>query len=56
MTEKLPQAVKDEVAKLIPLGKFGEPRDVANAVLFLASDNAGYITGQVIQVDGGMLM
>ena len=40
----------------IPLGSFGEPEDIAEAVAFLASENAGYITGQVLCVDGGMAM
>ncbi|HDI83869.1 MAG TPA: 3-oxoacyl-[acyl-carrier-protein] reductase [candidate division WOR-3 bacterium] len=56
MTEKLSDEVKESYFKLIPLGRFGEPEDVAKVVRFLASDDAGYITGQVIQVDGGLLM
>ena len=40
----------------IPLGKMGQPEDIANAVVFLASDKASYITGQVVNVDGGMVM
>ncbi len=56
MTEKLPENVKEEMLKTIPLGKFGTPEDVANAVVFLASPEAGYITGQVIHVNGGMYM
>ena len=54
MTEVLSDAVKEAAATQIPLGKFGKPEDVAKAVTFLASEDAGYITGQVIQVDGGM--
>ena len=54
MTEVLSDAVKEAAAAQIPLGKFGKPEDVAKAVTFLASEDAGYITGQVIQVDGGM--
>ena len=50
----LSDAVKEAAATQIPLGKFGKPEDVAKAVTFLASEDAGYITGQVIQVDGGM--
>ncbi len=56
MTDKLTDDVKDAMMKLIPLQKLGEPKDVANAALFLASDYAQYITGQVITVDGGMVM
>lgn len=55
MTAKLPEDVKELMLKQIPLGKFGSPSDVAKVALFLASDQAEYITGQVIQVDGGML-
>ncbi|HHN66362.1 MAG TPA: 3-oxoacyl-[acyl-carrier-protein] reductase [Nitrospirae bacterium] len=56
MTEKLPENVKQEMLKTIPLGKFGTPQDVANAVLFLSLPVSGYITGQVIHVNGGMFM
>ena len=56
MTDRLSDDVKEGYFKLIPLGRFGEPEDVAKVVRFLASDDAGYITGQVIQVDGGLLM
>jgi len=56
ITERLSDEVKEGYFKLIPLGRFGEPEDVAKVVRFLASDDAGYITGQVIQVDGGLLM
>jgi 3-oxoacyl-[acyl-carrier protein] reductase len=56
MTENLPENVKENYRKLIPLGREGLPEDVANLCLFLASDEASYITGQVIRVDGGMLM
>jgi len=54
MTEGLPQAVKDEFLKLIPLKRGGSVEDVANAALFLASDLSAYISGQVIAVNGGM--
>lgn len=56
MTAVLSEKVKEGAAAQIPLGKFGEPEDIANAVAFLASDNARYITGQVLAVDGGMAM
>lgn len=56
MTDVLPEAVKEATVKQIPLGTFGTPEDVANAVAFLASDQAGYITGQVLHVDGGMVI
>lgn len=54
MTERLPDKVKDQVRGLIPLDRFGTPEDVALAVLFLASPAAGYITGQVLNVNGGL--
>lgn len=56
MTEILPENIKENYRKMIPLGREGLPEDVANLCLFLASDQASYITGQVIRVDGGMLM
>lgn len=56
MTEVLSDKVKENVISTIPLKKFGEAADIAQTVCFLASDAANYITGQVIQVDGGMLM
>jgi len=56
MTEVLSEQVKAEMLKIIPLSRFGKPEDIANTVLFLVSDSASYITGQVIQVDGGMVM
>ncbi|MDR0488673.1 MAG: 3-oxoacyl-[acyl-carrier-protein] reductase [Propionibacteriaceae bacterium] len=54
MTAKLPQAAMDKLLGLVPLKRVGEPKDIAHAVLFLASDMGRYITGQVLQVDGGM--
>jgi 3-oxoacyl-[acyl-carrier protein] reductase len=56
MTDPLSQEIKDKMISLIPLGRFGTDRDVAAAILFLASDEAGYITGQVLGVNGGMHM
>ena len=56
MTDKLPDEVKKALAAQIPLERLGEPQDVANAALFLASDEASYVTGQVISVNGGMYM
>jgi 3-oxoacyl-[acyl-carrier protein] reductase len=56
MTDELPQAVKDAVIAKIPLGCFGETKDIASMVAYLASPAARYITGQVFAVDGGMTM
>lgn len=56
MTAVLPQEVKDRMLAMIPLKRFGQPKDIANAVKFLASEDAGYITGAVLRVNGGMYM
>ncbi|GAB5615596.1 3-oxoacyl-[acyl-carrier-protein] reductase [Faecalimonas canis] len=56
MTKDLPDKVKEESIAKIPLGYYGKPEDVAGAVSFLASEKAGYITGQVLHVDGGMVI
>ncbi|MGE4357895.1 MAG: 3-oxoacyl-[acyl-carrier-protein] reductase [Candidatus Omnitrophota bacterium] len=55
MTDKLSPEIKAKMLERIPLGRFGTPRDIARVALFLASDSADYITGQVIVVDGGMI-
>lgn len=54
MTEAVPDKVRDYLVKQIPLGRAGSPKDIANAVAFLASDHSSYITGQVIACNGGM--
>lgn len=56
MTESLPQLVKDEMLKRIPLKRFGKTQDIAEVVAFLASESASYITGETIHVNGGMYM
>jgi 3-oxoacyl-[acyl-carrier protein] reductase len=56
MTSALSDDFKQNALKLIPLGRVGTPDDVAHSVVFLASENASYITGHVLNVNGGMLM
>ena len=56
MTDALSEEVKNQMMSVIPLGKLGKPEDVARTVLFLLSEDAAYITGQTIHVDGGMVM
>lgn len=56
MTEKLPEEIKKKMLSSIPIGRWGEPEEVARAVLFLVSGMSSYITGQVMNVDGGMVM
>jgi 3-oxoacyl-[acyl-carrier protein] reductase len=56
MTEALPEKAREELAAQIPLGRLGSADDIAHAVIFLASDQAGYITGQTLGVNGGMYM
>lgn len=56
MTAVIPENIKEEMLRSVPLARMGQPEDVAKAICFLASDEAAYITGQVIKVDGGMVM
>lgn len=56
MTEKLPEKVQEQMMSVTPLKRFGKPEDVAKAVCFLASPESDYITGQILNVDGGMVM
>jgi 3-oxoacyl-[acyl-carrier protein] reductase len=56
MTDVLSQEIKDKMRAMIPLGRFGSERDIAAAIVFLASDEASYITGQVLEVNGGLHM
>jgi 3-oxoacyl-[acyl-carrier protein] reductase len=56
MTDKLNEDVKTEMLKQIPLARFGEPKDIARTVVFLASEDSAYMTGQTLHIDGGMVM
>ncbi|MCX7921817.1 MAG: 3-oxoacyl-[acyl-carrier-protein] reductase [Clostridia bacterium] len=56
MTEVLPEKVRENYLNNIPLGRFGTPEDVANVIGFLASEDSNYVTGQVIHIDGGLVM
>lgn len=56
MTDKLNEDVREQMLKQIPLARFGEPEDIANVAVFLASEDSRYMTGQTLHVDGGMVM
>jgi 3-oxoacyl-[acyl-carrier protein] reductase len=56
LTQDLPEALQAQITERTPLGRFGTPQEIADAVAFLASDEAGYITGQILAVDGGLVM
>jgi 3-oxoacyl-[acyl-carrier protein] reductase len=56
MTEALPEKVKEELKRLIPMERLGKPEDLAEAVLFLVSEESMYITGHVLKVNGGIYM
>jgi 3-oxoacyl-[acyl-carrier protein] reductase len=56
LTQDLPEALQAQITERTPLGRFGTPEEIASAVAFLASDDAAYITGQVLAVDGGLVM
>ncbi|NTV91451.1 MAG: SDR family oxidoreductase, partial [Clostridiales bacterium] len=56
MTDALPEDIRKKYLDSIPLGRFGTPEDVASVVAFLASEESGYVTGQVIDIDGGLVM
>jgi 3-oxoacyl-[acyl-carrier protein] reductase len=56
LTAGIPDAVVEKLLQRVPLGRFGDPEDIANAFLWLASDEAGYVTGHVFAVDGGTVI
>ena len=55
MAEELPEDTRKQIMERIPMGQFGTPEDVAEAALFLCTDGAAYITGQVLAIDGGLI-
>ncbi|MFB6465265.1 3-oxoacyl-ACP reductase FabG [Cytobacillus sp. Hz8] len=56
MTAKVPEKILEQMKSMVPLGRLGDPRDIANAYLFLASEEANYVNGTVLHVDGGIMM
>ncbi|PAF15073.1 3-oxoacyl-ACP reductase, partial [Shouchella clausii] len=56
MTAKVPEKVIGQMQGMVPLGRLGKPEDIANAYLFLASDESDYVNGTVLHVDGGIMM
>jgi len=56
LTGRLPENVKEQILGQVPVGRFGEPEEIAEVVVFLAGERAAYVTGQTIAVDGGMVM
>jgi 3-oxoacyl-[acyl-carrier protein] reductase len=56
MTDQLPEDVRNEMLKQIPLNRFGDPKDIAKVVSFMASESSSYMTGQTLHIDGGMVM
>ncbi len=56
LTDVMPEQARAQISDNIPVGRFGEPEDIAQAILFLASDEAAYVTGHVLCVDGGLAM
>ena len=55
MTDAMPEMIRQTIKDRIPLGRIGQPEDIANAVLFFASEEASFVTGQALTVDGGMI-
>ena len=56
LTGVLPEKIKEQILDQVPVGRFGEPEEIAEVVAFLAGERAAYVTGQTIAVDGGMVM